>query len=137
VSQSVGSRRFDLLLIAAFAILALLLAAVGLSGLVVYSVVQQQREIGVRLAIGATANGIVGLVLRDGLGTAVWGSALGLAGAIALTRVMRTLLFGVGALDATTFVATTAILIAVATFASWLPARRAARIDPMTAIRDE
>ena len=137
VSQSVGSRRFDLLLIAAFAILALLLAAVGLSGLVAYSVVQRQREIGVRLAIGATANGIVGLVLRDGLGTAVWGSALGLAGAFALTRVMRTLLFGVGALDAATFVATTAILIAVATFASWLPARRAARIDPMTAIREE
>ncbi|HEX6816298.1 MAG TPA: FtsX-like permease family protein, partial [Gemmatimonadaceae bacterium] len=137
VSQSVASRRFDLLLIGAFAVLAVLLAAVGLSGLVAYSVVQRQREIGVRLAIGATQSGIVGLVLRDGLATAVWGSAVGVAGAFALTRLMRSLLFGVGALDAATFLATTTILITVAAFASWLPARRAARIDPMVAIRDE
>lgn len=137
VSQSVASRRFDLLLIAAFAVLAVLLAAVGLSGLVACSVVQRQREIGVRLAIGATQHGIVGLVLRDGLTTAVWGSAGGVAGAFALTRLVRSLLFGVGALDATTFLATTTILIAVAAFASWLPARRAARIDPMVAIREE
>ncbi|HKT09220.1 MAG TPA: ABC transporter permease [Gemmatimonadaceae bacterium] len=137
VSESVASRRFDLLLIGAFAVLAVLLAAVGLSGLVAYSVVQRQREIGVRLAIGSTQNGIVGLVLRDGLTTAVWGSAFGIAGAFALTRLMRSLLFGVGTLDATTFLATTTILIAVAAFASWLPARRAARIDPMVAIRQE
>ncbi len=137
VSESVASRRFDLLLIGAFAVLAVLLAAVGLSGLVAYSVVQRQREIGVRLAIGATQNGIVGLVLRDGLTTAVWGSAFGIVGAFALTRLMRSLLFGVGALDAATFLATTTILIGVAAFASWLPARRAARIDPMVAIRDE
>ena len=137
VSQSVASRRFDLLLIGAFAVLAVLLAAVGLSGLVAYSVVQRQREIGVRLAIGATQNGIIGLVLRDGLATAVWGSAFGVAGAFVLTRLMRSLLFGVGALDAATFLATTTILVAVAAFASWLPARRAARIDPMIAIRDE
>ncbi len=137
VSQSVATRRFDLLLIGAFAMLAVLLAAVGLSGLVAFSVVQRQREIGVRIAIGATANGIVRLVLRDGLATAVWGSAAGLVGAVALTRVMGSLLFGVGALDAATFLATTAILIAVAALASWLPARRAARIDPMLAIREE
>ena len=137
VSASVATRRFDLLLIGAFATLAVLLAAVGLSGLVAFSVVQRQREIGVRIAIGATASGIVRLVLRDGLGTALWGSALGLVGAVALTRVMGSLLFGVGALDATTFLATTAILIAVAALASWLPARRAARIDPMIAIREE
>lgn len=137
VSQSVATRRFDLLLIGAFATLAVVLAAVGLTGLVAFSVVQRQREIGVRIAIGSTANGIVRLVLRDGLGTALWGSAVGLVGAVALTRVMGSLLFGVGALDATTFLATTAILIAVAALASWLPARRAARIDPMIAIREE
>ncbi|HXE59077.1 MAG TPA: ABC transporter permease [Gemmatimonadaceae bacterium] len=137
VSQSVAARRFDLLLIGAFAALALLLAAVGLSGLVAFSVVQRQREIGVRLAIGSTASGIVRLVLRDGLATAIWGSALGLVGAVALTRVMGSLLFGVGALDAATFLATTTVLIAVAALASWLPARRAARIDPMIAIREE
>ena len=137
VSQSVAARRFDLLLIGAFAALALLLAAVGLSGLVAFSVVQRQREIGVRLAIGSTASGIVRLVLRDGLVTAIWGSALGLVGAVALTRVMGSLLFGVGALDAATFLATTTVLIAVAALASWLPARRAARIDPMIAIREE
>lgn len=137
VSQSVATRRFDLLLIGAFAVLALLLAAVGLSGLVAYSVVQRQREIGVRMAIGATATGIVGLVLRGGLATALWGSAFGLVGAFAITRVMRSLLFGVGALDATTFLTTTTILLAVAAFASWLPARRAAHIDPMIAIREE
>jgi len=137
VSQSVGTRRFDLLLIAAFAALALVLAAVGLSGLVAYSVVQRQREIGVRIAVGATTHRIVRLVLRDGLGTAVWGAVAGLAGAVALTRLMRSLLFGVGALDAATFLATTTILIAVAALASWIPARRAARIDPMVAIREE
>ena len=137
VSQSVAPRRFDLLLIGAFAMLAVLLAAVGLSGLVAYSVVQRQREIGVRLAIGATQSGIIGLILRDGLATAAWGSAVGIAGAFALTRLMRSLLFGVGALDAATFLATTTSLIAVAAFASWLPARRAARIDPMIAIREE
>jgi len=137
VSRSIAPRRFNLLLITAFAALALVLAAVGLSGLVAYSVVQRQREIGVRIAIGATTSGIVRLVLRDGLATAVWGSVFGLAGAFALTRVMRSLLFGVGALDAATFVATTTILLAVAALASWLPARRAARIDPMVAIRDE
>lgn len=137
VSQSVASRRFDLLLIGAFAMLALVLAAVGLSGLVAYSVVQRRSEIGVRIAIGATRNRVVRLVLRDGLATAAWGSALGLVGAVLLTRVMRSLLFGVGALDIATFVATTTVLIAVAAFASWLPARRAARIDPMAAIREE
>ena len=137
VSQSVAARRFDLLLIGAFAVLALLLAAVGLSGLVAYAVVQRQREIGVRLAVGATATAIIRLVLRDGLGVALWGSVLGLVGAALLTRVMRSLLFGVGALDTATFVATTTILIAVAALASWLPARRAAQIDPMLAIRDE
>jgi predicted permease len=137
VSASVATRRFDLLLIAAFAALAVVLAAVGLSGLVAYSVVQRRREIGVRLAIGATSTGIVRLVLRDGLATALWGSAVGLVGAFALTRVMRSQLFGIGALDAATFLTTTTILIAVAAFASWLPARRAARIDPMIAIREE
>ena len=137
IRQAMAGRRFDLLLIGTFAGLALALAAVGVYGLVAYSVVQRRREIGVRLAVGATTRGVVGLVLREGAATAAAGAALGLAGAMALTRLMRSLLFGVGALDATTFAAATGLLIAVALAASWMPARLAARVDPVTALRGE
>ncbi|HEU4584128.1 MAG TPA: FtsX-like permease family protein, partial [Gemmatimonadaceae bacterium] len=135
VAQSLTGRRFDMLLLSAFAALALVLAAVGLYGLIAYSVVQRQREIGIRMAIGATPRGVVQLVLREGAWTAGIGALLGIAGAVALTRVMSSLLFGVGALDAEAFVAATALLVAVALLASWLPARRAARVDPVDALR--
>lgn len=135
VAQSLTSRRFDMLLLSAFAALALVLAAVGLYGLIAYSVVQRQREIGIRMAIGATPRGVVGLVLREGAWTAGIGALLGITGAVALTRVMRSLLFGVGALDAEAFVAAIALLMAVALLACWLPARRAARVDPVEALR--
>ncbi|HEX6964642.1 MAG TPA: ADOP family duplicated permease, partial [Gemmatimonadaceae bacterium] len=137
IAQSMASRRFDMLLLASFAALALVLAAAGIYGLVAYSVTQRQREIGVRMAIGATSAGIVRLVLREGVWTAAVGAAVGLVGAAMLTRVMRSLLFGVGALDMVTFIGATGVLIVVALVASWLPARRAARVDPMVTIRGE
>ena len=135
VSHSMTSRRFSTLLLGAFAVLALVLAATGLYGLVAYSVTQRQREIGVRMAIGATEARVVQLILREGAWTAVLGTAFGLAGAVALTRVMRSQLFGVGTLDAVTFAVAPALLIVVALLASWLPARRAARVDPAVTIR--
>jgi predicted permease len=135
VARSLDGRRFDMLLLSAFAALALVLAAVGLYGLIAYSVVQRQREIGIRIAMGATPGGVVGLVLREGAWTASIGAALGVVGAVALTRVMRSLLFGVGAVDAGAFVAAIALLVSVALLASWLPARRAARVDPVEALR--
>ncbi|HEY7878911.1 MAG TPA: ABC transporter permease [Gemmatimonadaceae bacterium] len=137
VAQSVAGRRFETLLLGAFAALALVLAAVGIYGLIAYSVVQRQREIGIRIAIGATAGGVVRLVLREGAWTAVAGAALGLVGAVVLTRFMRSLLFEVGALDAVTFIAATGLLISVALVASWIPARRAARVDAVMAMRGE
>lgn len=135
VSQSMNNRRFTTLLFGAFAVLALVLAATGIYGLIAYSVTQRQREIGVRMAIGATEARVVRLILREGAWTAALGTALGVLGAVALTRVMRSLLFGVGALDLVTFAAAPALLIVVALFSSWLPARRAARVDPSASMR--
>jgi predicted permease len=135
VAQSLTSRRFEMLLLSAFSALALVLAAVGLYGLIAYSGVQRQREIGIRMAIGATPRGVVGLVLREGTWTAGFGALLGITGTVALTRVMRSLLFDVGALDAGVFLAATALLMVVALLACWLPARRAARVDPVEALR--
>lgn len=137
IGQSVMGRRFNVLLIGAFAVLALVLAAVGIYGLIAYSVAQRQREIGVRMALGATSANVVRLILREGLWTTVAGTLLGLVGAAALTRLMRSLLFEVGSLDAVTFIATTGLLIVVALVASWLPARRAALVDPVVAIQAE
>jgi predicted permease len=137
IAQSMASRRFDMLLLAAFAALALVLAAAGIYGLIAYSVAQRQRELGVRMAIGATSGGVVRLVLREGAWTTALGAAFGLIGAAALTRVMRSLLFGVGALDVVTFVGATGLLVVIALVASWLPARRAARVDPVIAMRGE
>ena len=135
VSQSMTNRRFTTLLFGAFAVLALVLAATGIYGLIAYSVTQRQREIGVRMAIGATEARVVRLILREGAWTAALGTALGVMGAVALTRVMRSLLFGVGAFDLVTFASAPALLIAVALFSSWLPARRAARVDPSASMR--
>lgn len=137
VSDSVAQRRFNLILLASFSALALVLAAIGTYGVVSYTVSQRLHEIGVRVALGADRRGILGMVLGHGLRLAVLGLAVGLAGAFALTRVMTGMLFSVKATDPVTFMAASLLLAAVAMLASFMPARRATRIDPVSALRCE
>ncbi len=130
-------RRALLLLLLIFASLALMLAAVGLYGVLAYDVSQRTREIGIRGAIGASREQIVGLIMRQGLTKAGLGLGAGLIGAFCLTRYLRSLLFDVHATDPLAFAAVSLLLLAVALLASWLPARRAAKVDPVIALRAE
>ncbi|HEY4129022.1 MAG TPA: FtsX-like permease family protein, partial [Gemmatimonadaceae bacterium] len=135
LALSVAGRRFNTALLASFAILALVLAAVGIYGLMSFTIVQRTREIGIRLAIGATQRDVLTLVVGQGTRLAIIGSAFGLAGALVLTRVMRSLLFNVSPLDPIAIAAATLLLLGIAALASYWPARRASRIDPQSAIR--
>jgi predicted permease len=137
VSRSIAERRFTLVLLAAFAAVALLLAAVGIHGLLSYAVSGRTREIGVRLALGARPSSIMRLMLGEGLLLAAAGLAVGLAGAVASGRLLEGLLYGVGPHDTATLAAVAALLAGVAAMASYLPARRATKIDPTTALRTE
>jgi len=137
IAQTTGPRRFSLLLLGGFAALAVILASIGLYGVMSYMVTQRVRELGVRLALGAGTGHVLGLVLRQGVVLVLVGVGIGLAAALALTRVMQGMLFNVGATDPLTFVVMPLLLVGVAVFASWLPARRATRVDPMTALRAE
>jgi putative ABC transport system permease protein len=137
IAESVAPQKFNAVLLSGFAALALLLAAIGIYGVLAYSVSQRTRELGLRMALGAQRSDIVRLVIRQGTALAIIGIAFGLGGAFALTRIMRALLFEVEPGDPLTFVTVSLLLLAVALLACWLPARRAARVHPMEALRYE
>jgi putative ABC transport system permease protein len=137
VTESVARPRFRTMLFAIFGSLALVLAAIGIFGVIAYTVTQRTHEIGVRIALGAQAGDVLKLVMRQGLALALAGIAAGLAGAFVLTRLMRTLLFEVSATDPVTFVSIPLLLVAVALLACWIPARRATKVDPLYALRRE
>jgi len=137
VSESVARPRFNTSLLAAFAALALALAAVGIYAVIAYSVTQRTHEIGVRLALGARKGNVILLILKQGMSPALVGAALGLGGAWAMTRLMSGLLFEVSATDPVTFAGVTLLLLAIALLACWIPARRATKVDPMIALRCE
>jgi putative ABC transport system permease protein len=135
--NSVGSRRFNMMLLGVFAVAALVLAAVGLYGVLSFSVAQRSNEIGIRMALGANASGVVGGVMREGVGLTLTGLAIGTVGALALTRLMSSMIHGVSATDPATFAAGVTLLVAMAALASGAPALRAARLDPMRVLRSE
>ena len=137
LARARGPTRALSILIAMFAAVALVLAAVGIYGVMTYLVAQRTREIGIRMALGASAHTVVAMVVGRGLALTLAATVLGIAGAAALTRTLATLLFGVGPLDPLTFVAAAAVLGGVALLACWLPARRAARVDPVVALAEE
>jgi putative ABC transport system permease protein len=137
IAASLSQPRVQMNVFGVFAGLAMLLAAIGVYGVMAYSVSQRTREIGIRMALGAGGREVLGLVLRQGVTLVTLGVALGLVGALLLTRVLRTLLFGVSTTDPLVFVSIIGVLSATAGFATYVPARRATRVDPLVALRDE
>jgi putative ABC transport system permease protein len=137
VSRSVAQPRFVLLLLGLFAVLAMVLAAVGIYGVMSYSVTQRTHEIGIRVALGASSTDVLRMVVGQGLALTAAGVAIGVVGSLAITRVMESMLYGVGARDWETYVVITGLLGVVAVMASLIPARRATKVDPMEALRYE
>jgi putative ABC transport system permease protein len=137
VDNSMGQRRLSTVLLGTFAGLALLLASIGIYGVMSYTVAQRTRELGVRVALGASRQSVLGLVMRQGVTITLIGVSIGLAGAFGLTRVIATQLFGVKATDPATFGLVTVVLVAVAVAATLVPALRATRVDPLTALRED
>jgi putative ABC transport system permease protein len=135
VASTLARPRIVTTLLLAFAILALALAAVGVYGVMAYSVSQRTRELGIRLALGATTGEVRGMVFRQGLTLTIVGIALGVVAAMLLSNLVSNLLFGVSAMDPVTFSVIPLILIAVAGLAIYIPARRASRVDPVVALR--
>jgi putative ABC transport system permease protein len=137
VGEAVGPQRFAMMLLGVFAALALVLASVGIYGVMTYSVSQRTREIGIRMALGAHRGNVLGMVVREALVLALIGAGLGLAGALALTRLLSSLLYNVRPTDPVTFALVSLVLVGVSAFASYIPARRATRVDPIVALRYE
>jgi putative ABC transport system permease protein len=136
-SESMASNRLQSMLLGVFAAVAVLLSAIGIYGVISYSVAQRTHELGIRAALGASTGAILGLVLRAGMWMTGIGLVMGLAGTLALSRLLATLLFGVGERDPATIASVAAILGAVAFLACYIPAHRATRVDPMVALRYE
>ena len=135
--DAMAPARFAMALLAAFSSVALLLSAVGLYGVIAYAVTQRTREVGIRLALGATPRSVTSLVVRSGLNVTGVGVILGVAAAVGGTRVLSGMLYGVSPGDPMTFAAIVALVVAIALTACYVPARRAARIDPTEALRAE
>jgi putative ABC transport system permease protein len=135
VGDSVAQQRFVMLLLIAFAAVALVLAAIGIHGVLSYTVAQRRHELGIRVALGATPDRVMSLVLGQGARLTVAGLLLGVVAALALTRVLATQLYGVSTTDLTAFIAVLPVLGGVALLATWLPAQRAVRLDPLDAMR--
>jgi putative ABC transport system permease protein len=137
VTKSLSSQRFSLLLLGAFALLALILAAIGIYSVLSYSVRRRVQEIGIRLALGATLLDVLRMIIFEGLRPTLLGVAIGTAGALALARVMASLVYGVTPTDPLTFLSVAVLLAMVAFVATLIPAYRAAKVDPMVALRYE
>jgi putative ABC transport system permease protein len=137
LAASAAERRFALILFQAFALVALVLAATGIYGVLSGSVTERTREIGVRLALGASRGHILALVVRQGMTLTGLGILIGLSGAVAASQAIVTLLFGVSRLDPITYLGVIAVLVGVSAIACWLPARRATKVDPLVALRYE
>ncbi len=137
VSESSEQQRFVALLLGLFAGLAVVLASVGIYGVISYSVVQRMHELGIRMALGAGGRDVLSMVLGEGLRLALYGVGAGLVGALVLTPLMSSLLYGVRPTDPATFAAVSLVLTVVALLASYVPARRATKVDPMVALRYE
>jgi putative ABC transport system permease protein len=137
MTESVAPPRFRTVLVTLFAVVGVLLAAIGIYGVMSYAVAERTHELGIRIALGANRASVLRLVLGESMALAAIGIAVGLAGAFAATRLIQSLLFGVTSTDAVTFVAISALLAVTALVASYVPARRAVRVDPMIALRYE
>jgi putative ABC transport system permease protein len=137
IAESLAPRRFSTILLSAFAAVALVLSLGGLYGVIAHSVAQRTVEIGIRIAMGASPAGVTGLMLRYGLLPAICGMAVGWSGAFAVSRFFSAMLFGVGPLDLSTWFVVSGSMLIVACMASYLPARRACRVDPTVALRTE
>jgi putative ABC transport system permease protein len=137
IGRGIAQERFAMLVVGAYAMLALTLASIGLYGVLSYSVSRRQREMGIRLALGAQTSAVRRLVVREGAMLAAIGVIVGVAGALIATRVLGTLLFDVPARDPLTFTTAAVVLVTIALAASWIPARAATKIDPIHALRGE
>jgi putative ABC transport system permease protein len=137
MADSTSQRRFATILLGVFALVALILASVGLFGVISYAVSQRTHEIGIRMALGAQPLDVLKVIIKQGMSLVLTGVVIGLMAAFGLTRLMKTLLFGISETDTTTFVIIPLLLVSVAMLACYIPARRATKVDPLIALRSE